>query len=208
MRSEKLIGIVFLVVSGLSPVAFAQKGEITGNFSFIVYNPAKSFASHQDLSGGGGSLGLSLGEHLTMKAEFEAYTATTFTYHVTTPPPGINPGTFETKGDLFTYLLGPQFNASTKSTRIFGEALFGGAYTNAYANFFKVAGVTGLSASNNGFAMAVGGGVDVPVSKRIAIRPLQFDYFLTRYEWKSLGINNQSNFRYQAGIVYAFGKYH
>jgi len=31
------------------------------------------------------------------------------------------------------------------------------------------------------------------------------DYFLTRYEWKPIGINNQSNFRYQAGVVFAFG---
>jgi hypothetical protein len=142
-----------------------------------------------------------------MKAEFEGYTATTLTWHVTAPPAGVNPGTFDTKGDMFTYLFGPQFNGYSKKTRVFGEALFGGAHTNAYANFFKAAGVTGLSASNNGFAFVLGGGVDVPVSKRIAIRPLQFDYFLTRYEWKSLGINNQSNFRYQAGILYAFGKY-
>ncbi|HEY1897172.1 MAG TPA: hypothetical protein VGG62_12900 [Terracidiphilus sp.] len=66
--------------------------------------------------------------------------------------------------------------------------------------------MTGLSASNNGFAMVFGGGVDIPISKRMAIRPLQCDYFLTRYEWKSLGINNQSNFRYQAGILYTLGR--
>ena len=206
--SKALIGTVFAVLAGISPVTYAQRGEVAGNYSFVVYNPAKNLAGQRDLSGGGGSFGLNFGDHLNMKAEFEGYTATTLTWHVTAPPPGVNPGTFNTKGDLFTYLFGPQFHGSTKNTRIFGEALFGGAYTNAYANFFKANGLTGLSASNNGFAMALGGGVDVPVSKRVAIRPLQFDYFLTRYEWKSLGINNQSNFRYQAGIVYAFGKYY
>jgi hypothetical protein len=208
VRSRTLAGIAFLLVAGFSLSARAQRGEVTANYSFVVYNPAKSFASHRDLSGGGGSFGFNLGDHLTMKAEFEAYSATTLTYTVKVPPAGVNPGTFNAKGDLFTYLFGPQFNAHTKNTRVFGEALFGGAYTNAYANFFYAAGVTGLSATNNGFAMVVGGGLDVPVSRRIAIRPLQFDYFLTRYEWKSLGINNQSNFRYQAGIVYAFGKYY
>jgi hypothetical protein len=208
VRSKALVSIVLLLVADFSPSANAQRGEVTANYSFVVYNPAKSFASHRDLSGGGGSFGFNLGDYLTMKAEFEAYNATTLTYTVKTPPAGVNPGTFNAKGDLFTYLFGPQFNVPGKKTRVFGEALFGGAYTNAYANFFHAAGVTGLSATNNGFAMVVGGGLDVPVSRRIAIRPLQFDYFLTRYEWKALGINNQSNFRYQAGIVYAFGKYY
>ena len=208
MRGKTVTGVVFAALAGLSPVAHAQRGELAGNYSFVVYNPAKNLAGQRDLSGGGGSVGLNLGEYVTMKAEFESYEATTLTYHVTAPPPGVNAGTFETKGDLFTYLFGPQFNGNTKKTRVFGEALFGGAHTNAYANFFKAAGVTGLSASNDGFALVAGGGVDIPISRRIAIRPLQFDYFLTRYEWKSLGINNQSNFRYQAGILYAFGKYH
>lgn len=208
VRIKTLVCIVFLLVACGSPFASAQRGEITADYSFVVYNPAKPFASQRDLSGGGGSFGFNLGDYLTMKAEFEAYSATTLTYTVSAPPAGINPGTFNAKGDLFTYLFGPQFNVQTRKTRVFGEALFGGAYTNAYANFFHAAGVTGLSATNNGFAMVVGGGLDVPVSRRIAIRPLQFDYFLTRYEWKTLGINNQSNFRYQAGIVYAFGKYH
>lgn len=208
MRTRTLVSILLLLVSGFSPSARAQRGEVAANYSFVVYNPAKPFASQRDLSGGGGSFGLNLGDYLTMKAEFETYSATTLTYTVKAPPAGINPGTFNAKGDLFTYLFGPQFNIPSKKTRAFGEALFGGAYTNAYANFFRAAGVTGLSATNNGFAMVVGGGLDIPISRRIAIRPLQFDYFLTRYEWKALGINNQSNFRYQAGIIYAFGKYH
>jgi hypothetical protein len=42
----------------------------------------------------------------------------------------------------------------------------------------------------------------------MAIRPLQCDYFLTRYEWKPLGISNQSNFRYETGILHAFARYY
>ena len=42
--------------------------------------------------------------------------------------------------------------------------------------------------------MAVGGGLDIAIAEHVALRPIQFDYFMTRYEWKALGINNQSNF--------------
>jgi len=108
---------------------------------------------------------------------------------------------------MFTYLFGPQVNLPLTKKRFFGEALFGGAHTDAYANLFRDAHITGLSASNNGFAMAIGGGLDIGISRHVGLRPAQFDYFLTRYEWKALGINNQSNFRYQAGLVFLFGRF-
>jgi hypothetical protein len=106
---------------------------------------------------------------------------------------------------MVSYLFGPQFNWPMTKKRVFGEALFGNANTGAYGNLFRAAGVHGLSAHNNGFAMAFGGGIDFKIAKNIALRPAQVDYFLTRYEWKQIGINNQSNFRYQAGVVFAWG---
>ena len=62
-----------------------------------------------------------------------------------------------------------------------------------------------ISASNNGFAMAFGGGLDIKAGKNVAFRVAEVDYLLTRYEYKAIGINNQSNFRYQAGVVFLFG---
>lgn len=184
--------------------AHGQSKEVSVNYSLIVYNPAKSISSNRDLNGGGGSIGYNLGDYLTLKGEFEGTATTTFTFHLP-PTPNSKSGTFSTKGDMFTYLFGPQVNIPGSRRRFFVETLFGGAYTNAYGNLFKTAGVTGLKATNNGFAMAAGGGLDFVIAKHIAIRPVQFDYFLTRYEWRKIGINNQSNFRYQAGMVFGFG---
>jgi len=204
VRTLPLVLPVLLSLAGVSQPAQAQNKELTLNYSYVVYNPAKSIAGNRNLNGGGGSAGFNIGDYLTLKAEFEAYRTTTLTFHL--PATANSPsGTFETKGDMFTYLFGPQINIPASKKRFFLEGLFGGADTNAYANLFKAAGVTGLKATNNGFAMAMGGGLDFVVAKHIAIRPVQFDYFLTRYEWKSIGINNQSNFRYQAGVVFAFG---
>ncbi len=199
-------GVIALLLASLSPLLKAQWAEAMVNYSFVVYNPAKSLTGDRDLNGGGGSFAYDFTSSFGVKAEFEGYTATTLTYHL--PPTvgaGATAGTFNTPGDMFTYLFGPQFNVNTGRMRLFGETLFGGASTNAYVNLFHAAHVTGLSASNNGFAMAFGGGVDIPFSKHMAFRPVQVDYFLTRYEWKSLGINNQSNFRFQAGLLYVFG---
>jgi hypothetical protein len=51
----------------------------------------------------------------------------------------------------------------------------------------------------------IGGGIDIPVTPKIAIRPVQFDYLLTRFgNAFTAGNNNQSNFRYQAGVQFRF----
>jgi hypothetical protein len=193
-----------ILFAALPLIASAQKGEASANYSYVLYNPAKSLAGSRNLNGGGGSLGFNIGDYLTLKAEFEGYTATTVTYHLQATPYSAA-GSFTSDADMFTYMFGPQFSTYRPRVRYFGEALFGGANTNAYANIFKSANVKNLSAKNNGFAMAFGGGIDLRVAKHLALRLAQFDYFMTRYEWKPIGINNQSNFRYQAGIVVPLG---
>lgn len=206
MKSIRLIGLAVLLLGGL--VAFAQdpKFEVAANYSFLHYNPAKSLSGSEDLNGGGGSFVYNFGKYLGVKAEFTGYGSVEQTFHVPAVPPSVPvAGTFTTQANMFTYLFGPRVTVPAKKVRVFGQALFGGAHTNGYVNLFRAAGVTGLSASNSGFAMAFGGGLDVPVAKHVALRLAQVDYLLTRFEYKPLGINNQSNFRYQAGVVFLFG---
>ena len=51
----------------------------------------------------------------------------------------------------------------------------------------------------------IGGGLDIPLSHSIAFRPVQVDYVLTRFgNGFTAGNQNQSNFRYQAGIQFRF----
>ena len=61
------------------------------------------------------------------------------------------------------------------------------------------------SPSNNAFDFLIGGGIDIPVTEKITIRPAQFEYLLTRFGNDfTKGNNNQSNFRYQAGVQFRF----
>ncbi len=60
-------------------------------------------------------------------------------------------------------------------------------------------GGIGHIGAQNAFAMASGGGLDIKVSRFIAIRPAQVEYFMTRFPD---GLNNQqNNFRFGAGVV-------
>jgi outer membrane immunogenic protein len=68
-----------------------------------------------------------------------------------------------------TYTFGPRISARvTKRFVPFGEALVGGAHFSA--------SFSGISGSVNPLAFAFGGGVDLGVARRIAVRP-QIDYF-------------------------------
>jgi opacity protein-like surface antigen len=202
--------VVTLLLSLLiSITAFAQKAEVAIDYSLLVFYPAKNLTGARNFYGGGGSLVYNFRRHLGLKSEFEGYLSSTAKFTVAANPPTVpTGGTFESKGNMFTYLFGPQvsFPIAKSNTRIFGEALFGGAHTNLYGNFFKAAHITGVSTSNNSLAMAFGGGVDIGVGQHVAFRLVELDYVMTRYEWKVLGINNQSSVRYQGGIVFAWGE--
>ena len=75
----------------------------------------------------------------------------------------------------------------------FVHGLFGGArLADSFVN----------TGSENKFAMALGGRLDIKMSPHIYIRPVQAEYF--RATFKDLNNNRQNNFRYSAGIVLKF----
>jgi opacity protein-like surface antigen len=65
--------------------------------------------------------------------------------------------------------------------------------------------------SNNDFSFAVGGGVDLSLGKRFAIRLGQFDYQQTRFlhndaVLSGVSPDNQNNFKFSTGLVIRFGE--
>jgi hypothetical protein len=69
-----------------------------------------------------------------------------------------------------------------------------------------------LRASQANFAMAIGGGLDIKLSKTVILRAMQLDYYLTRFETPNLNNpaapfsnKNQNNLRFATGLVFNFG---
>src|ERR1700732_1276616 len=74
----------------------------------------------------------------------------------------------------------------------FAQLLVGAAHAGG--------GVAGIGDASYGFASRVGGGLDVPVSRRFSVRVIQVDYYLTRI---ANAVNDhQNNFLVGAGIVF------
>jgi outer membrane protein with beta-barrel domain len=196
---------VFAIVLLFGTVAFAQNDhsvEITGDYSYIHANPQNNnIIPTFSLNGGGGSGAFYFSKYIGIEGEFEGYGS--YTHNVITPA-----GVLSVSGNLFTYNVGPIVKFRTSRVEPFVEALFGGAHSNLYGNIYGACpGCTVLSRSpsNNAFDFIIGGGVDIPLNEHIAIRPAQFDYLLTRFgnDFTS-GNNNQSNFRFQAGVQFRF----
>jgi hypothetical protein len=214
IRNALILGIALL----FAKIAFAQedhKIEITGNYSYIHANPQNNnIIPTFSLNGGGGSGAFYFSKYVGIVAEFEGYGS--FTHHIDIPgssPYCNNDGDdclVTAQGNLFTYNVGPIVKYRTSHFEPFVEVMFGGAHSNFYGSFYNdcaAAGclVTSKSPSNNAFDFIIGGGLDIPLTPKIAIRPVEFNYILTRFgNAFTSGNNNQSSFRYQAGVQFRF----
>lgn len=114
--------------------------------------------------------------------------------------------------NLFTYGLGPviTFRNSSRVTPFIHAFVAGAHGTDFYsfatnnANFVSTDAVTNLSSNSIGFLP--GGGIDIGLTKRIAWRLVQADYFLTRFDTNG-GSRPQSNFRLSTGLVFEWGRH-
>lgn len=115
---------------------------------------------------------------------------------------------------LYDFLAGPTATARFGRNSVFAHALFGAAHSSLGAGVSLpfISGIsTGLT-SATGFAMAFGGGVDIGLTKRIAIRAAQIDYVRTQFSTSDallVGLSSstgarQNSWRYSAGIVFYF----
>lgn len=209
MRSALVLGVVLM----FGTVAFAQdypKIEIPVDYSYMRFNPENSSYVHSfSLNGGGGGAIFNFTHMIGIEAEFEGYGSQTrnFSFPVGSKvcPNGCSGNA---QANLFTYNVGPVLKYRTPHFEPFAQVLFGGAHSNFYGNLIKACQgtcTTSANPSNNAFDFIIGGGIDIPVTKMIAIRPAQFDFVLTRFGNNlTNGNTNQSNFRYQAGVVIRF----
>ena len=205
------LGVVVMLL-GLS--AFSQefpRVELGGDYSFARFNPSAAYTQGHSLNGGGGSLTININEYLGFQMDLQGYQSTTNSFNI---PAGLKfPGGASGKvsGDLFTYLFGPQIKVRAHRFHPFGHLLFGAAHSNVYADAFKqicqpIAGTCSFKTSpaEDAFAMAFGGGVDIPIGKMVSFRPAEIDYLLTRFT-NQFANSNQNNFRYSAGLVFSLG---
>ena len=165
-----------------SPSA-ASRMELYGGYDYVRFNinsnvngqpPSQIFNGN----GGGGELIYNVNNWLGVLGDVSGVWASSSTK----------------AGAAIPYLFGPRASLHRGRITPFVQVLFGGVLTSS--------GIETIGWQSH-FAMTAGGGLDVRVSKRWAIRPVQAEYFLTKIPD---GLNNrQDNFHLSAGIVFRFG---
>lgn len=198
---------------GLS--VYAQEGpkaDLFFGYSFVRYNSAQTIPAFT-ANGGIGTLAWNFNDYIGVEAQLGGV-----------HNGNVNNYQFDTTA--FQYLFGPRFSwGRHKTFDPYIHTLFGGQNTSTSIASSSILVVnppiyTGTtpparySASTNNFAMAIGGGLDIKLSKLVTLRPMQIDYYLTRIEAPNVTVplgttnpsaRNQNNFQYAAGIVFNFG---
>jgi len=98
--------------------------------------------------------------------------------------------------NIHTFLGGPKFTWRTGRTSAFAEALFGVGRISATAQI----NASHANYEEHGFAGAIGGGFDVNISRRLAARLIELDYF----PYRSKGEFFFNNVRWRSGLVFRF----
>lgn len=192
-----IAGIAFLLIATMGLVAQdVPKFEVPMVFSFVNVHPNLSPITSFNVFGGGGAFVYNVTPWIGIKADFNGYTQGNALKLI-----GGN-----ISGNVFTYLFGPQIKRHSGKIQPFGQALFGAAHSNLYANIFTSEGKASASTNNNAFAMEFGGGFDIPVTSHFQIRPVEVNYLYTRFGANATGYTgSQNNFKYSAGINMTFG---
>jgi len=179
------------------------KFEIPVDFSFINVHPDLPVITSFNVFGGGVGGVYNFASFVGIKADFQFYTQGTGVRN-TLEHDGFPPG--QLSANFTTYLFGPQFKKHSGKLHPFGEALFGTAHSNEFAQILEDEGVTNKTSANSAFAMEFGGGLDYAIIPYVELRPVEVDYLLTRFGVSGTPYTgNQNNFKYSAGINFQFG---
>ena len=187
------LGMLALLMLGMAahPVAAQEtpKVEISAGYSYVRANLIPDNGCCFAMNGGSGSVALNANNWFGLVAEVGGY----------------HSGNVQSTGldlNVVTYLFGPRISYR-RSERItpFGQVLLGGGHASG-SLYTGTATSRGLGTQNN-FAMAAGGGLDIKVSSHFAIRIAQVDYLLTKF---ANGANDhENNLRVSAGVIFRFG---
>jgi hypothetical protein len=168
-----------------APGQLVPRYEVNFGYSYVDFHPGDGFADWNN-HGGSGGFAFNANRYLGLVAEVASYSGNRSVS-----------GTSTSTG-LTTYLFGPRLNLRRFDHFVpFAEFLVGGA---------KAGGEVTGSNSQNDFALAAGGGVDVVFNKYLAWRFAQIDYLMTNYSGPALNPSaRQNNLRLGSGLVLRFG---
>lgn len=176
-------------------------------YSYVRAVPTMANGNRIDwLNGGSTSVAFNFNRYVGLVGDFGAYTNSkvNFTGGYTSTVGVNNPNI-----GALSYLFGPRLSfRNHERITPFAQILFG----DVHANRITLADCTfscTLLPSQDAFAMTAGGGLDILVRRHFAIRAIQAEYLMTRFDSFTSGASGtQNDMRLSSGIVFRFGGGH
>lgn len=197
MKKVMLAALLFL---GSSIILMAQdkpKAEVFGGYSYL-HTSDNGFSFNSN--GGSGSVAFNANDWFGVVGDFGFYHASPDISSIEVVLPGISGSA---SVNTFSFLFGPKVSMrGNEKFTPFAQALFGGAHQKTTVD---VTGFGSSSTSETAFATALGGGFDVKVAKSVAIRLVQVEYVLTKFNDGDK--NRQNSVRISTGLVFRFGQH-
>ena len=183
----------------------APRLELFLGYSNVLAAPMSLGNRIADLQGGDTNIAFNLNRYVGLVGDFAGYHADTLTFNGA----GGLSRDIGADGKVFTYMGGPRLSYRRPRFTLFAQALLG----DANARKVTINGCTGFPSctplpSENVFALALGGGLDVNIHRHIAFRIIQAEYLMTRFMDPSSGAGTsgiRNNVRLSAGIVFRSG---
>jgi len=175
---------------------------------FVGYSYLRSVPSPSSgnrlawLNGGSTSIAFNLNRYLGIVGDFGGFNDTEINLLGTNPS-----STPDSSGTVYTYLFGPRLSFR-KYERItpFVQALFGGVHASEVTLSSCTGAACTLLPAEDTFAMTAGGGLDIKIHRHFALRIIQAEYLMTKFENHTTGASaTQNDIRLSSGIVFRFG---
>jgi len=155
------------------------------------------------LNGGSTSVAFNLNRYVGLVGDFGGFNETRLQLTTGNPPTAL--GSYEgvDDGTVFTFLVGPRISFRGHRITPFAQALFGGIRASEEMN---CQGCAPILPKETSFALTAGGGLDLRLRHRLAIRIIQAEYLRTNFEDLTTGNKAaQHDIRLSTGIVFRFG---
>jgi hypothetical protein len=196
-----LIGVFLVMLVPLAALAQSNypKAEVFGGYSYLRANPSEFSRLYDwtNLNGWNASVAGNINKWFGVEGDFAGYYGSPSILGLNIPLLDVN---------YYTFMGGPKLTYRSGAIAPFAHFLIGGVR----GSFGGGIGSFNLTLTDQtALATAVGGGIDINMGKHFAVRPVQADYLMTRFnpitDFPFSGLSDrQNNLRLSAGIVWRF----
>jgi peptidoglycan-associated lipoprotein len=176
MLMKKMFVLTVVVIAAAVALSAQEmpRVEVFGGYSYF-HVPSSSAQKGFGLNGWNAQGSVNLNKWLGFTGDFGGYYGSPFSVSV----------------HSYSYMFGPTLSYRAQHVTPFAHALFGGGHLSA--------AVGGPSSSRSSFAMAMGGGLDLPLKGHFGVRAAQVDWVRTEF-FKT----TQNNVRVSTGVMFRF----